>query len=369
MNRNHFFVVFVLLSLCACLSSCKVDFSPNASWQEIPVVYCVLDQDDDTTYVRVQKCYLGEGNQYEYGQVYDSVNYPQGSIEVRILAWPAVRDEHNILTIDPLAAAPVKVFDCDYRILTDKEEGGFCAPEQPVYCCRTAGQLDTSYAYQLVVTKTSTGDTLATAQTYLIGDAPYPENTLSQPGPGRNFDFSGTTGNKVCNLRWYTFARARQYQPKVRFHYYDELVSFTGSTYDTVRTPHYVDIDCPSVKSNMKTQEEMVRFQQLAFLAAVKNSVLARNIDWDAFGDNEVFNLVAYPYVDIYLQACTEDLAAYMFSHEITDGINQVQTIYTNVRGGLGVFAARRHLVFRRPTRADANSPYLQALSDLGVGF
>ncbi len=56
------FAPLVLFAASLLLASCEVDFSPNASWREIPVVYCVLDQDDDTSYVRVERCFLGEGS-------------------------------------------------------------------------------------------------------------------------------------------------------------------------------------------------------------------------------------------------------------------------------------------------------------------
>ena len=78
----HANIGVILLLSALSFSACKVDFSPNAEWKEIPVVYCILDQDDDTTWVRVQRCYLGEGNLYQYGSCYDSINYPQGSLRV-----------------------------------------------------------------------------------------------------------------------------------------------------------------------------------------------------------------------------------------------------------------------------------------------
>ena len=78
---------FFILAVGLLLTSCEVDFSPNAPWKEVPVVHCLLDQDDDTTWVRVEKCFLGEGNIYTYGAVSDSINYPKDSIIVRLLAF------------------------------------------------------------------------------------------------------------------------------------------------------------------------------------------------------------------------------------------------------------------------------------------
>ena len=36
-----------MLALVA-FASCKVEFSPNAPWKDVPSVYCVLDIQEDT---------------------------------------------------------------------------------------------------------------------------------------------------------------------------------------------------------------------------------------------------------------------------------------------------------------------------------
>ena len=75
---KRLFYKFSLLPLSIFLFyACEVEFSPNAEWKEVPSVYCILDQDDDTTWVRVEKCFLGEGSIYNYGMISDSINYPQ----------------------------------------------------------------------------------------------------------------------------------------------------------------------------------------------------------------------------------------------------------------------------------------------------
>jgi hypothetical protein len=38
------------------LNSCEVEFNPNSPWEETTIVYGVLDQDADTSFIRIQKC-------------------------------------------------------------------------------------------------------------------------------------------------------------------------------------------------------------------------------------------------------------------------------------------------------------------------
>ena len=68
--------IFRIIALAAVFAmfavSCDNDFNPNAEWKETMVVYGLLDQDQDTTWVRVQKCYLGEGDMIAMSSIMDS---------------------------------------------------------------------------------------------------------------------------------------------------------------------------------------------------------------------------------------------------------------------------------------------------------
>ena len=135
------------LPLVFSFAACEVEFSPNAEWKNIPAVYCLLDQDDDTTWVRVQRCYLTEGNIYDYGLVSDSINYPQGSITVSLLAY---RD--GILR-DSMA------FQYTERGM---DSGLFAHTNQPLYWCETRSRLREDCSYVLNVRNAADGTLLAT---------------------------------------------------------------------------------------------------------------------------------------------------------------------------------------------------------------
>ncbi|MBR5027718.1 MAG: hypothetical protein IKX51_00720, partial [Bacteroidales bacterium] len=70
-------------------TACDNEFSPNAEWKETMVVYSLLDQDEDTTWVRVQKCFLGEGDMLAMTSIMDSSNYSEGDLRVQIEEWNA----------------------------------------------------------------------------------------------------------------------------------------------------------------------------------------------------------------------------------------------------------------------------------------
>ncbi|MCR5424866.1 MAG: hypothetical protein K6E93_08970 [Bacteroidales bacterium] len=347
---------FLGITLVAVLfASCKVDFSPNASWRETPVVYCVLDQDDDTTYVRVQKCFLGEGNQYGYTTIYDSINYPPNALQVRLLGWRASRGAGNVLTIASGQSAPVQVLECNYMEIV-KPSGVFNADCQPVYCCRTQGLLDTSLVYQLVVLKRATNDTLATAVTSLVGGLADENNLLVQPTSMHGFQFT----NKNCRLEWRALARARKYQPVVRFYYNDFIRTFNGTTYDTTIIRHYLDIEYPEKAPAANENTTVIRMlDQQTFLSSLRNALLGDTV-----------NKIIVDTVDIYIRACQEELSNYLYSQTNSNSINQNDITYTNINGGLGVFSSRRnHLYVRRLTPASGQSSYKKAIKELGLNL
>lgn len=367
MKKNITICVVVVVSML--IMSCKVEFSPNTTWREVPSVYCLLDQDDDTTYVRVQKCYLGDGNAYDYTRVYDSINYPEGSIKVQMQEWNATaevvhlsNDAARTLTVlHPTGTAPRRTFDFDYMLVTDKDSGLFATSEgQPVYVCRTSGQLDSTCVYYLVVTK-SNGDTIATAHTQLL----WGSMRLINPNNGTKFDFTGSNGNKRCLFRFSPLEGGRRYQPMIRFYYRDYWLepNETNGVPDTFIVPHYIDIDAGYFKSDMKALTEEYSYAQGAFLSAIKMKLAG-----DTLEKYKVKNVIDT--VDIWIRVCDENLTQYLYSHEVSSALNQSNYTFTNIQGGVGVFAARRtRIKFTIPSPAPVNSPYKQALAALKVGF
>lgn len=345
--------VLFFLVLAQVFASCEVEFSPNAEWKEIPVVYCVLDQDDDSSYVRVQRCFLGSGNQYRFAEVPDSIYYPSDALTVAIEQWNATVASDG--TLHRTGDAPRQVFDFSYEEILNKQEGRFYNTIQPVYACRTAGLLDSLAVYRLVVVKNATGDTIATAETQLV----YGEMQLLKPNNVTYFQFAGTAGSRTCELTWRAINAARQYQPIVRFRYRDFIVNTSVNPPDTTIIPHYIDIPCNTLKSNMRDPYMTTNLEQNYFLATIRN-----NIE-DVTSNKNIIDTV-----DIYINCCNESLAAYIYAGNPSGSLIQDPFTYTNINGGIGVFASRRtHIMFKIHTPVSANSNYVKSLKELGVGF
>lgn len=336
--HSSFIIVLYLTSFF--LTSCEVDFSPNAEWKDIPVIYCLIDQDDDTTYARVQRCFLPEGNIYDYGRLSDSLHYPQGSISVALLAYEGNTLRDSIPFKDTLAI---------------RDSGGFAYGLQPIFFAPTRGRLNENYSYVLSVRRTSDRSIVATTQPIkLIRQTS--ENIISKPivtvinmtdtvGGGFAFydEYNGVRDR--CHIKWNALSGARLYQPVVRLYY--EVGGVT----------RYVDAICPAVSS----RSNELYYSQGDFLETVKNKL-----------QDDPTAKRYLKRVDLYLHCCSEELSNFLENNAQATSLDFTGQYYTNVIGGEGVFAARRtHLYKRMPSDdsiVEGRGLYF-FLKELGVGF
>lgn len=333
---------FLLSVLIFCsILSCNVEFSPNAEWKEVPVVYCLLDQDEDTTWARVEKCFLGTDDMFQYTQILDSLYYPEGSVSVQLYEWNAERGVHNSLM--PTGNNPNRVMDFTGGWFDNKQQGSFSHPKQYLFYMPTPN-LDTSYVYEIRVSRnTDSGNVLiANSFTTLVGTDSATFASYLHVGNGNYFRFM----SGKCDIRWRSFARARYYQPMVRYFY------LVNNEY------RYVDVYCPEIRTTNYDLNRQVSLNENTFLANMY-SALVNDTSAKGFADS----------VHVFIRACNEDLSAYMNSNSSNNSSNN--QLYTNIEGGIGVFGARRTLLYKamRSDTAVTSSHLHYKLKNLGIGF
>ena len=322
------------------LTSCEVEFSPNASWKEIPVVYCLLDQDDDTTWARVERCYLGEGSIYDYSSVSDSINYPKGSIEVKLLKI------YNGETV------------AEYTFLdttVNRQGGNFASVEQPMYFLPGKAHFDEFCTYDIQVRRIADGQVIARSKQPIQLIVRNPEDCVfTKPTfttyPRKTGMFAFKASGNTCQMEWPALKNARLYQPFVRLYFMEN-----GER-------RYIDVRTPSVSSTSNTDRYTIFYQASGFLTSVKEQL-----------EDDPAPKTYLKEVDLYLTACSEDLSAYMANIADAGNLDQSRELYSNIEGGRGIFAARRTKLHRwYPADSSlASTPvglYYQ-LKQLGVGF
>ncbi len=316
------FTVYAFIALF--FTSCEVDFSPNAEWKNIPVIYCLLDQEDDTTYVRVQRCFLPEGNIYDYGMIADSIYYPKNYITVSLLAY-----EGGVLK-DSIP------FEYTMR---ERDSGGFAYGQQPVYSAPTRGRLKENHSFVLSVRKASDGSLIASTKPIsLIRQTT--EKVITKPNVTvdyhgdtiGNFSFHDEWGGirNYCQIKWNPLTGARLYQPVVRIYY-----QVAGET-------KYFD----AVGSPVRSSSNELYYSQNDFVFAIKNHFQ---------GDTTAKHYLNR--IDLYLHCCSEELRSFLDNTAQASSFDFTGEYYSNVICGEGIFAARRTHLFKRMPSDDFLTP------------
>ena len=78
---NKFILSFLLVLL---VSSCETDFNVNADWDEVTILYGLLDQSNDLQYVKINKAFLGKEDALLMASNSDSSNFEPNDLEITI---------------------------------------------------------------------------------------------------------------------------------------------------------------------------------------------------------------------------------------------------------------------------------------------
>lgn len=300
------FLRFILpgLFFLTALISCNKDLNVNADWQDITVVYGLLDQNDTTHYIKITKAFLGPGDAMQFAQIPDSSNYPD-KLEVRMEEWDGSTLKNEFLF--------------DTITIHNKEAGDsiFYYPDQLMYL--THSMLNENYQYKLHIKYKQTGKEI-TSETSLIHhfsiEKPYsflPVNFL----PGEKNE-----------LKWISAKGGRRYQITCRFHYIETLKSDTSQ-----KAFKYIDwIIYNNIKSFTNQGGE---FMDYYYSADGFYSNLGAKIPVDPN-----LNRAART-VDFIFSVASDDLNTYMEVTEPSYGIIQERPAFTNIVNGIGIFTSR----------------------------
>ena len=322
-------ITFLFLLSSILFSSCETDFTVNADWKEVTVVYGLLDQSQEKQYIRINKAFLGNENAYVMASVADSINYNPNNLEVKIEKLSA---SGNVLAT---------------KILTDtimfKEDGLFSVEENIIYVFDTDNFLNEEKEYKLTITNKNSGNIIS-SQTKLIhnlslmsafNNSAYKMGFYSQTG-----DFSNTT------IEWTHSKNAAIYQMTL-------FVSYTEYGADTIvktvqKVYPIIEYDGNPNMSQQITGEEFF-------------NLLAYNIPSSTTVNRRINNL------DVLFSVGTADLNTYINLNEPPTGIVQERDLFTNIDSGIGLFTARynkmQENIFLTTTTKEAIATHLDSLN------
>ena len=136
MNRISLGRLGAWLLLCLTLvnTGCTTDVELNAPYEERSLAFCLLDPAATEQWVRVNRTWLGEGNNLDIALVADSSEYAAGEVNVTV---------EQFHPDDIAFETPLLGFSAMDTLLQDKDDNGiFYGPEYRAYHFETPDGLD-----------------------------------------------------------------------------------------------------------------------------------------------------------------------------------------------------------------------------------
>ena len=118
MKLYQLFVCFLVF-----FSSCETDFDVNAEWNDVTIVFGLLDPNNEIQLIKINKAYLGAGDAIQMASVSDSVNYTPSDLDVKLYRIKSL-GFGQYQTLDSVAL---------YDTIVEKDDGLFSTEERVSY--------------------------------------------------------------------------------------------------------------------------------------------------------------------------------------------------------------------------------------------
>ncbi len=293
--------VFILASITSLFCACSEKTDITADWQEIPVIYGLLNPYDSIQYIRINRAFLGDGDATVMAGVADSINYTPGDLDVNIQRI----EDGSLIHLTPDLSLP-------------KNAGTFANVPNILY--KTTTPIQKNSNYQLVVKNIKSGKT-ATAKTPTI-------DGFSVSTPSANPLFSiDFTNNAFYRVKWISAKYGKLYNLTIRFHYREVDKNNTADT-----TDKYLDWSFPDESSTSTAGGETM---ELPFTASSFYTMTASKVKPDINLKRVIGKL------DFMFTVASEELNNYININKPSTGIVQDKPLYTNITGGIGIFSSR----------------------------
>jgi len=285
------------------LLSCEEDFDINAPYKNITVVYGLLDLGDDTSYLRINKAFLGEGDVFEMVEVADSSVYKTG-LQAVIEEWSG--------------NSFIRSFNLDTVTVDNKKDGLFYNPYQLLYYPPAQLMPDKDYRLRVIVA----GDTV-TGSTPLVNDF-----SFYKPGTSSIYLKMGNS----TNIEWGSALNGKRYEVVFRFNYRELKYGSTDTIY------RYMDWVQQVQKSPTTDKGKTMS------IVLINDAFYSLLMDRVPYKDPAVESTVSERFTtsfEIIISVGAEQLNTYMEVNEPSNSIVQDKPEYTNITNGIGLFSSR----------------------------
>jgi len=322
--------IYLILSVFAVVfTSCDTDFDVNADWEEVTVVYGLLDAGigEETQQIKISKAFLGKMDALQMAQYADSINFDKDELAVKL-----IRVKNNGIT-DTI------VLD---EVPTLRDEGIF-NDSIIVYTFENNNFLNSNSEYELLIKNNITGNQVS-SMTNVIS------NFSFDMGEGFPFGFietwiPGTPSATKFSSTVVTWENSTdngvQYQIDLVFNYSENNIA-KSLTYT----------------SSVLEGTEIFDFEGQKFFNFLKNELVQ-----DPSIDRRFLS------IDLVMTVGSEDLKTYRVINEEITGIVQERPQFTNINNGIGLFSSRFTKTSKGFDFADRTINYLVSIDGLDRNF
>lgn len=328
--KKHWLPISALAVMVVGGVGCSTDIDLTAPYQRTPVVFSLLDAAQDTQWVRINRTWLGDGNQFDAAMVADSSEYPAADLQVQVT--------------ERMNGMSLRNWPLQDTIIQNKTENGiFYAPEHQMWYFVPEGGLNTDaeYDFDLEIV----GDSSAEATTNMIANQ---IGNITQPPPGvPNFKLGFVslgfqTTYPDITFKWSSTAGAKRYDITVMIHVMERIWEDLGHTVLLEEKERVVEWNIGSLSTNDDGGGQVL---QKAVSGERFFTTLATQLEEDPYITRVLGtwdgNVQIARAIDFILTIANDELATYLDINSPVTGVIQERPEYTNIRGGLGLFAAR----------------------------
>lgn len=273
----------------------------QAPYKDIPVVYCILNQNDSVHYLRLEKSFAGEMNAFEMASEADSIYYPSAKVFMERWRDGEYKEDLQFQEVDTIVRKP----------------GIFASEPNRVFA--STEKLNSASEYRLRIIIPGKTDTIK-ARTRLVENIRIikPQNTL----PFLNF----SQYENDTRVEWFSTPNARVYFLQIRFNYLEVVLNDTTPKSLEWNIAHYVS-------SHNKGDESMK--------ADINNEGFYKWLSNKLEPANGIRRIACKKAIDFKFTIGGEELYTFMQIYNPDQGIHQEKPVYTNISGGIGLFSAR----------------------------
>jgi hypothetical protein len=344
MKQSLFLILFATIFL----TSCETEVDLNAPYKNTTVIFGLLDPDfngdnqitvQDTQWIKINKTFLGEGDNTAYAAVRDSSEYKDADFVNKVverLVDGEVVEEYELIST---------------TISNRQMNGIFYGPAQTMYYfVPSAPGLNQNSEYRIVLQFKDGRE--VTAKTQVVS-----YNNFAWITPQQNATFilasistaGGFNYTSEVAIRWNAASNASMYDAKLRFHFIEEVYADNDWTGVPVSvTPKFLDYYLGSISNDDITSGQLLKitFDGRAFFSFLQNNLVADQRIRRVIGSYDVQQQRTECF-DVMLTMGNSDFKSYIEVNTPSTGVAQERPIYTNVSGGIGLFASRgtRNLV------------------------